>query len=195
MKHPASRDVFGYWNKQRGTRSMPDRSEIDPGAIRHALGDTFILACNRRADHPFRIAGTRLCALFCRELKGEAFVALWDLADRRMLRELAVGVIEEATATVASVRASTADGATIDLELLLLPLRHRGNLDARLLGVLAPVQIPYWLGVRPVTRLSVGVMRHLGGGVDAFVPRLLTGAQADEPAHGFTVYEGGRAAS
>ena len=40
--------------------------------------DTFILALDGSADHPIRLAGTRVCALFDREIKGEAFLRLWS---------------------------------------------------------------------------------------------------------------------
>ena len=70
MKHPSNRQLFEYWTKRRGRRSAPERGEIEPGAIRHVLADTFILAFETGAGHPFRIAGTRVCALFGRELKG-----------------------------------------------------------------------------------------------------------------------------
>ena len=73
MKHPSIRELFDYWNKRRGGRPAPERGEIEPGAIRHVLADTFILAFDAGAGHPFRIAGTRVCALFGRELKGAAF--------------------------------------------------------------------------------------------------------------------------
>ena len=78
MKHPSNRDLFGYWNERRGARLAPERADIEPSAIRQILGDTFVLEVDSRASHPFRIAGTRLCALFGRELKGESFVRLWQ---------------------------------------------------------------------------------------------------------------------
>ena len=69
MKHAASRELYAYWEGKRGSRPAPERAEIDPGAIRGALGDTFILALDRGAGHPLRLAGTRVCALFGREIK------------------------------------------------------------------------------------------------------------------------------
>ena len=66
----------------------PARAEIDPVAIRHALGDTFILAADFAGELRFRLAGTRICALFCRELKGEAFGALWGEASRESIEHL-----------------------------------------------------------------------------------------------------------
>src|SRR6185437_10497068 len=73
MKHSSTRAVFEYWNKRRGMRPAPDRSEIEPSEIRLALGDTFMLAADFVDQLRFRLAGTRVCALFCREIKGEVF--------------------------------------------------------------------------------------------------------------------------
>src|SRR5687768_16604574 len=42
MKQTSSRELFGYWTARRGTRSAPERGEIEPSAIRRALGDLFI---------------------------------------------------------------------------------------------------------------------------------------------------------
>src|SRR3954471_5022016 len=69
MKHPSNRELFEYWNLRRGERLPPERSDIDPGAIRKILGDTFVLEMSGINNPVFRLAGTRLCALFARELK------------------------------------------------------------------------------------------------------------------------------
>ena len=82
MKHPSNRELFEYWNTRRGRRSAPDRNEIEPGAIRHLLADTFILAFDASGGHPFRLAGTRVCALFGRNLKGASFLDLWAASSR-----------------------------------------------------------------------------------------------------------------
>ncbi|MEJ1934798.1 PAS domain-containing protein, partial [Nostoc sp. NIES-2111] len=70
MKHPASRTLFSYWDTLRGERTAPERSELDPGAIRNILADTFILEVDAGQTFPFRLAGTRVCALYGRDLKG-----------------------------------------------------------------------------------------------------------------------------
>ena len=71
MKHAASRELYAYWQEKRGARPAPERTDIEPGAIRAVLADAFILALDRGAGHPIRLAGTRMCALFGREIKGE----------------------------------------------------------------------------------------------------------------------------
>ena len=75
MKHAASRELYTYWQALRGRRPAPQRAEIEPGAIRHVLSEAFIVALDRGTGYPFRLAGTRVCALFGRELKGESFSA------------------------------------------------------------------------------------------------------------------------
>ena len=63
MKHSSSREFFAYWDAKRGDARAPDRSEIEPGAVRELLGDIFVLAYDNEAGYPFRVAGTRLSAL------------------------------------------------------------------------------------------------------------------------------------
>ena len=44
MKHPSSREFYAYWDEKRGGARAPDRSEIEPGAVRELLGDIFVLS-------------------------------------------------------------------------------------------------------------------------------------------------------
>ena len=194
MKHPSNRDLFDYWNERRGTRLAPGRAEIEPSAIRQVLGDTFVLEVDGIANHPFRLAGTRLCALFGRELKNESFVKLWRRSGQTALRELLAVVTEEKVGVVASVTGATAEDAVlaVQLELLLLPLAYQSRADARVLGAMAPTVVPYWLGVKPIGPLSLGMFRHIGSEVDSVASPRFTAA-AGRLRHGLTVYDGGRA--
>ena len=73
MRQPSTRELFGYWDRLRGSRQAPDRSEIDPGAIRTSLPDLFLLGLDAERLYPFRLAGMSVCALFGRELRDAAF--------------------------------------------------------------------------------------------------------------------------
>jgi hypothetical protein len=193
MKQASSRDVFNYWNERRGVRPAPDRSEIEPGAIRRALGDTFILAFDPGAEHPFRLAGTRVCALFCRELKNQAFVDLWEDIQRAPMRELIAIVAEESVGIVAGASSVGPRSEALDLELLLLPLSYRSGKHARLLGVLAPTTVPHWLGASPLTNLRLGPLRHLGPAVETVAaPSLVSMRPPADARKGFIVHDGGR---
>jgi hypothetical protein len=95
MRHSASRALFAHWNERRGTRPLPERDDIEPAAIRAALGDIFILGVDPGEDLRFRVAGTRVCALFGRELKGEGFIALWNAGHQSAMQRLLAIVGEE----------------------------------------------------------------------------------------------------
>jgi len=189
MKHAASRELYAYWQERRGNRPAPERADIEPGAIRGVLGDAFILALDRNAGHPIRLAGTRVCALFGRELKGEAFLDLWASTSRPTTANTIAILGEEYIGTVAGVTAQNGEGEPIELELLVLPLRARRPSLARSIGVLAPFKVPQWLGASPLGALTLGSRRHIGGGVDKpMLPRFI----APRVWRGLRVYEGGR---
>jgi hypothetical protein len=190
MKNSSTRELFAYWNERRGERAAPERGDIEPGAIRRVLGDSFILSFDRSLDHPFRLAGTRVCAIFGRELKGEPFVYLWDVADRAHVRDLAAIVAEEVTGVVAGAVGKGSDGKTVELELLLLPLLQQEPMQVRLLGALSPLNVPFWLGRHPVDTMTLGALRHLDPASHTMPTPTLIRKPQDRPA--FTVYRGGR---
>jgi hypothetical protein len=188
MKHAASQELYSYWQERRGSRQAPERAEIEPGAIRQALSDTFILALDGAAGHPFRLAGTRVCALFGRELKGEPFIGLWAAASQPIVSDLLAVLDHERVGTVAGVTAQSSDGETVEMELLLLPLSATRPSLARTIGVLAPLKIPQWIGSSPIGALTLGARRHIGASVEArLLPRFMA------PRRALVVHQGGRA--
>lgn len=196
MKHASTRMVFEHWNERRGHRPAPARTDIDPVAVRRALGDTFMLAADFVDRLRFRLAGTRVCALFCREIKGEAFTALWSPESDQAVEGLLTAAAGEAVGTVAGVIGRTADGERTDLEMLLLPFAHEGHRRIRALGVLAPAVPPYWLGAKPLMELELTTFRHIGPFPELFTPpRLVPAPDSGGARHKFVVYSGGRQAS
>ena len=79
MKHPSNREFFAYWDDKRGDTRAPERSDIEPGAVRELLGDIFVLSYDNETGFPFRVAGTRVSALL--GLGGEGYASI-DPADR-----------------------------------------------------------------------------------------------------------------
>lgn len=196
MKHSSTRSLFDYWNERRGDRPAPERFDIDPAEIRHALGDTFMLAADFVDQLRFRLAGTRVCALFCREIKGEVFASLWDEASQKAVEELTLAVTTENEGFVAGIIGRSEDGQELALEMLLLPLAHVGHARIRALGVLAPFEPPYWLGEKPIVALELATLRHVGAGADSLVtPHFKHAPENARLRHGFVVYSGGRAPS
>jgi hypothetical protein len=106
-------------------------------------------------------------------------------------------VTSETMGAVAGLTARTADGAEADLELLVLPLAHVGHARIRGLGVLVPIEPPYWLGEKPVVELELGTLRHVGAELESFgTPRFAPAPALEDVRlrHGFVVYSGGRQA-
>lgn len=189
MKHPSSRQLYEYWIERRGPRAAPERSDIEPAAIRGLLADCFMLS--GEAERRFRIAGTKLCALFGRELRGAPFLSIWDGASTALVRELLAGVAEEEAGIVAGAWVEGPAGPRISFELVLLPLIHRQRIGGRMLGMLAPRERPYWTGIWPAAPLRLttfGYLIHEAGAA----PGLLPGTPAARRPHRLTVIDGGR---
>jgi hypothetical protein len=186
MKLAATRELHEYWNKLRRERSAPERLEIDPVAIRGVLADTFILEVDSRAGFPFRIAGTRTSAMFQRELRSQPFLEIWQDDDTRdEMRDVLACVCDEPSPVI--VGASTKPGGfkPLEVEVLLLPLRHHGVTHARILGLCAPTAAPPWLGltaIAPLTLLSTRVLRHPSEEFGDFLAIRRENAQSPRPA-------------
>ena len=110
MKHAATRDLYCYWDSLRGARTAPERVDIDPGAIRRILGDTFIVEVDDARAYPFRLAGTRLCAMMGHELRGWSLLESWADADRREMARLLAAVSDDSAAVVVGVEADVQPG-------------------------------------------------------------------------------------
>ncbi|KRR04081.1 PAS domain-containing protein [Bradyrhizobium valentinum] len=182
MKHPSSREFFAYWDAKRGDARAPDRSEIEPGAVRELLGDIFVLSYDNDAGYPFRVAGTRVCALLGRDLKDSSFSALFTADSRREIENIINYVAEEMLAAIAGITATSEDGTTAHLELLLLPFNNRAHAPISLTGLLAPFEND--LGT--IRDFKVTSWRYLHR-PQKLVPRALRKLAI---ARGFMVYEG-----
>jgi hypothetical protein len=183
MKHPSSRAFFAYWDEKRGAARAPDRSEIEPDAVRELLGDIFVLSYDSAAGYPFRVAGTRVCALLGRDLKDRSFSALFAPESRREIEEMIAVVSEEMLAAVAGITATSQDGSPAHLELLLLPFNARAHTPMSLTGSLAPFESqPSVLADFKLTS-----WRYLDHQPEKFVPRALRKLAI---ARGLMVYEG-----
>lgn len=160
MKQDTTGKLFQYWNRLRNGRPAPRRAEIEPSDIKTMLADTFILERDSNGNAVFRLAGTRLCAAFGRELKAFAFGSLWCEKDRTMAARLAESAFVRNSVSVMTFEGVSTSGRTQEFELLLLPL-DGGRDSPRALGSATPGEPAFWLGADPITEarmLSVRVV-------------------------------------
>ncbi|WP_316184770.1 MULTISPECIES: PAS domain-containing protein [unclassified Bradyrhizobium] len=183
MKHPSNRDFFAYWNAQRGFGRAPDRSEIEPSAVRELLGDIFVLSCDAEAGFPFRMAGTRLCALLGGDMKDKSFPAQFAPESRSEIQEIVTVVSEEMLPAIAGVTAPSPDRSRMHLELLLLPFNTRAHEPISLTGLLAPFELPQGT----LGPLEIVSWRYIQPPPERIVPRALRKLAL---ARGLMVYEG-----
>lgn len=204
MRHQATRDLHAFWDSVRGERAAPERTDIDPVAIRSLLGDTFMLDADPVRHYPFCLAGERINGLFNRGMKHSSFTGLWPDQERQQIAGLCASVCDDTVPVVAGLCAAPEGHEPLALEMLLLPLRHRGKTHARILGVISALTRPAWYGLLPVPHLSLLSLRVLPqtagrrrptGGLASFARRSGDAASSATPvqrrAH-LTVYQGGR---
>jgi hypothetical protein len=161
MRHKNSLELFDYWTTRRGGRLAPNRTDIEPADIRGLLPHVFICDLLPENQLNFRLAGTGLCALYGRELKGSAFGALWLSDGIRNATRTGASVATRATPAVLSLDGLSAGGRVIQAEMLLLPITGPTGEHDRLIGLLSVFQPPYWIGHDPLAGFSTTGLRFL----------------------------------
>jgi hypothetical protein len=122
MKHAATRALYAYWDRLRAGRTAPERGEIDPTAIPRLLPDVALFELRESGAIAVRLAGTRLCDLFARELRGAAAAALWTPPCRGEIDRVLRTVMGEAAAAVVAVTGRREGREPLPGEMLALPL-------------------------------------------------------------------------
>lgn len=204
MKYAGTKALFSHWNGLRRARTAPARAEIDPVAMPHLLPDVMILERTDQEGLQFRLAGTRLCTVFGRELKGVVLGSLFDPESAIELQLYAGTVTGEAAAVVLGLACTTDHGRRETAEMLLLPLS--GTFPAQLLGIFSFPALPAWYPVHGIARLEITTARVVWPSgrpamdVEAVAaplrepPRVASGMQPDGRRVGrFLVIDGARA--
>jgi len=203
MREKTIKALFGYWNEVRGERLAPRRFEIEPSRISEMLPDTFILERLDNGELRYRLAGTRMCDHFCTEFRGGSFFEGWTGEDRlTLLRKLRVVTAQGAVA-VFEMEATDSRGRKVTFEVLMLPLMHARPSVDRLLGAMAPVRAPDWLGEMPLGEFrlksfdlrwparpisdTLGYNTH-----DVILPHVRHARIVRQDRRQFRVYDGGR---
>ncbi len=159
MKSVSTKRLYQYWDQLRGTRPAPERREIEPSAIKSLLGEVFILEHVSETEFNYRLAGSSLCASYCRELKGRSFRDYWNESDLEALDTTLIAIRQDAAAAVIGFDGVNERKQSVRFEMLLLPLRYGGEDYPRILGISAPNDGPYWLGLHPVVEHRISAMR------------------------------------
>lgn len=144
MRHDGTSEIFAYWNDLRGTRAAPERREISPALIRSRLSETFILRASGPGEARFRLAGTRICSIYGRELKGQSFSSIWQAKDKAVIARIVASSLTSKTVVQSTYEGKSSRGRKMLFNLILLPLANEVH-ERHLLGMIAPAGKPFWL--------------------------------------------------
>ena len=170
MQQPTSRQLYAYWDRVRNGRVAPRRLEIEPAQIASLLPETFIAEDAGAIGYRFRLAGTKICEQFGRELRGGDLLGLWEPADREAVASLLRNIFTDAAVGYGRFRAFTSTNREASFELVLLPLIHTGETISRILGAITAIEPPFWLGGEPLLRQElVELHLHWPDGIPAFL--------------------------
>ncbi len=196
MQKKSTKLLFNYWNNLRGTKNAPERKQLDPVKLRKILGNIFILESKEQEENfKFRLVGSHLYLAYCRELKGRFFLDLWREKDDEAMKTLLKAVTEDNAVALTSFQGTSTRGKKVNFEIMLLPLRHNGNTNTRILGSLSAFEEPYWLGLEPIIEqkitglrliwpddMSNQAMRNIIAQKDDFVSDVHFGNRQSQPA-------------
>lgn len=203
MKQPTSRILYNYWNDIRRNRPAPSRFEIEPAQIAPILSETFILERSEEAGYPFRLAGTRICERYGRELRGHDFVWLAG-DDRHLVIKALEAVTNGGAVAVLDLAAETADGRAAVFEAVVMPLVHPDDQVTRYVGAISAIDGPAWLGsqvLEPVGLKSYDIVwpegRPFGHMLDPerqlpFSPEFAAARIVRSERRQFRIFDGGR---
>ncbi|ANL72282.1 PAS domain-containing protein [Rhizobium phaseoli] len=161
MRVQTTIEIFDYWNRIRGAADAPLKSQVEPSAVPHLLQSLFILEAREDGDIVFRLAGTRICDLFGRDLRGERFSSLWAHGQHADIERTAIGVMDHAMPALFNTTGYSIVGHQGSFEIIMMPLRSSNGACDRVLGAIAPVAAASWLEIVPLEFLALDRSRLL----------------------------------
>lgn len=162
MRHKETIELFDYWNEIRGARDAPLRSEVSPAALGRLLPSVMLLEQREDGEIVFHLAGTRICSLRCRELKGRPFANLFRDTDRPAVEKVLRSAGHGKALAVLDAFTERGDGNGIPVEIALFPMADE---TTRILGILSPKKTPYWYGAEPA-KLELRGIRYINSQSD-----------------------------
>jgi hypothetical protein len=150
--HPGSRHLFRQWEMLRAERACPTREDFDFGQLKTIMPDMVVIDRDYlRSSFKFRLAGTRVCALFNRNLTGGAVLDGWDSFESDLMSKHLMTVINQQQPAVVRMRLTTDRSQVVAAEMLALPVQMRDSHRIQVVGGLFPFRAASTLGHTGIT--------------------------------------------
>lgn len=131
--------IYQHWSAVRGNRDIPNRRDIAPAALQHFLPDLFILEQQPGAGVSFRLAGTRLCMLFGRELRTTGFERLFPVDQHQRILRICHNIMNQRTPAILHADAYGRSVQATPVEIALLPITSHTSRADRIFGAFCPL--------------------------------------------------------
>ncbi|MFT3811504.1 MAG: PAS domain-containing protein [Micropepsaceae bacterium] len=138
MRQAAATKILAYWDSLSSEAAVPAAASVDPRALKAHLPDLFMLERLDRAVFAFRLAGTRMCQRFGRELRDHDFVRLFPAQQHGDVLAQLNRALQTGESVVIRAGAVMLDNTTVGAEIVLMPLTDAEGRVVRLLGALLP---------------------------------------------------------
>lgn len=163
MRNIHTQKLLDHWRYERGETLAPRKASIEPKAIKSHLAFAFLLKREAGDKFTFVLAGTGVCDLFGRELRGNSFVHLWAEQSRNAALTSLVRTSNLAVPTVALAVAETEDGRPMPGEIILLPYADERGETTYVLGHFQPLDPLSRLMGRSLVRMRMTANAILTG--------------------------------
>jgi hypothetical protein len=193
LLHPGSRALFRFWEASRGEDAAVPRSRLDLRRIPDLVPFLAIVERDPKGRGlRWRLAGTKVCNLYRREVTGGSVLAHWDSFEADVVARFLGSVIDALQPCLLRFRILTDLNQTIGAELIGLPLEAAGGGAIQVFAGLFPFRDTVALAYRGIAGIELSGARGiwtepLPG--DRLVRRLDADRQPFRP---FEVIAGGR---
>jgi hypothetical protein len=145
--HPSSRHLFRHWEMLRAERPCPTREEFEFGPLKLIMPDMVVIDRDfLRNSFKYRLAGTRVCALFNQNLTADNVVNGWDAFESDVISRHLLTVINQQQPAVVRMRLTTDREQAVAAELIALPAQMRDSHRIQIIGGLFPFRTARSLG-------------------------------------------------
>jgi hypothetical protein len=137
--HPGSRKLFRHWEMTRAEMPCPSRESFELGPIRDVMADMVVIDRDHlRNGFRFRLAGTRVCDLYGRNITGQDVLLGWDDFEKDVIGRHLLTAFNQKQPAVIRMRLTTDRTQQIAAELLALPVTMAGSHRTQIIGGLFP---------------------------------------------------------
>ncbi len=143
MQNPIFNNLFEHWSALRNQSDVPNRCEIDPRVFPDALENTFIFERIAEDDFRARLAGLNLCEMMGMEVRGQSAASFMQESQRDHIQRVLSQILARPAVGELTLEGRGLDGTTVEVNMILLPLRSDMGDVNRIIGCISYPQTSF----------------------------------------------------